>query len=95
MQLAREDIVIAAENIDLYEDDYSIYPDYSGQGMAGRTCLGIVLPVGKLTPFMVALALILAEQGREDDALRMATETETGSKGFGTVAYWRGVQLAD
>ncbi|MFH8805255.1 hypothetical protein ACH4F6_37895 [Streptomyces sp. NPDC017936] len=94
MQLSREDIIAAAENIDLYEDDYTIREAYSGRGMYGGTCFAIDLPdTGKLTEFLVSLALGLSEDGRGEDALDLARKTHTDSMGFGVVAYWPGVEL--
>ena len=95
MKLDRMDIVLATEAIEVWEDDYSIRVAYSGRGMGGRSCLAVTLPsTGKLTEFMVALAVQLTENDRADDALRLARLTRTDSMGLGIVAYWPGVELA-
>lgn len=94
MKLDRRNIVTAAENIDLYEEDYSIRESYPGRyGVAGA---GIVLPdTCKVTEFMVSLALVLAEDGRGEDALDLAGLTRTDSMGLSTIAYWSGVEITD
>jgi hypothetical protein len=94
MQLSRQDIVTAAENIELSEDDYSIRESYPAS--YGETCAGVVLPsTGEVTEFMVSLALLLAEDGRGEDARELARKTRTDSMGFSTIAYWDGVEITD
>lgn len=93
MQLSREDIVVAAEKIDLSIDEYTVHGDFKGWNFTG--CAGVVVPVGKLTPLMVSLALVLAADGRCDDSLKIATDTQTEQRGLNIAAYWPGVDLTD
>lgn len=95
MKLDRRDIVEAAEIADMSEDDYEIREAYSGRWMDGGTCAAVtLLNSGKLTEFMVALAVQLTENGQADDAMSLARMTRTDSEGFGIVAYWPGVEIA-
>ncbi|MER7488691.1 hypothetical protein ABTY20_22860 [Streptomyces sp. NPDC126497] len=91
MQISRQDITVAAENIDLYEDDYSIRESYAGR--YGVTGAGVVLAGSDVTPFMVALAVHLAEDGRGEDALSLGRKARTDSMGTGTIVYWGGVEI--
>lgn len=92
MKLSRQDIVIAAENIDLYEDDYSIRESYNGR--SGVTGAGVVLPSSSVvTTFMVSLAVQLTEDGRGEEALELAGKTHTDSMGLDTLVYWDGVEI--
>ncbi|MGY5634215.1 hypothetical protein ACW7N6_38390 [Streptomyces sp. UC1A3] len=95
MQISREDIIVAAENIDLNEDDYSIRKSYAGRH--GVTGAGIVLPGGgEVTEFLVSLAVLFTEDGRGEDARKLARKTRTDSMGLGSViAYWDGVEITD
>jgi hypothetical protein len=94
MKIDRMDLVNAAETAEVWEDDYEIREAYNGQGMGSRTCLAVTLPsTGKLTEFMVALAVQLTENNRADDALRLARLARTDSMGRTIVAYWPGVEL--
>lgn len=94
MQISRQDIVIAAENADLREDDYSIRESYAGR--FDVTGAGVVLPASDTTLFMVSLAVLLAEDGRSEDALNLARLAHTDSMGLdGVIVYWGGVELAD
>jgi hypothetical protein len=91
VKLDRMDIVVVAENIDLYEDDYSIRESYPGR--YGVTGAGVVLPDNDVTPFMVALAVHLAEDDRGEDALSLGRKARTDSMGTGTIVYWGGVEI--
>ena len=92
MKIDRQDIVLAAENIDLNEDDYSIRESYEGRyGVHG---VGVDLPDhGKATELMVALAVQMAEDGQGEDALCLARLMRTDSRGFSVVVYWNGTEL--
>jgi hypothetical protein len=95
MNISRHHLEAALEAADVYEDDYEIREAYSGRGMFGSTCPAVVLPTGKLPAFFVGLTLSLTEEGRGEDALRLAGRTETDSMGLGVVAYWRDAELED
>jgi hypothetical protein len=94
MNLSRDDIDSAAEIIDLF--DYSVLT-YSGRDMYGRTCAAVGLPnAGKVTEFMVSLAVHLTENGRAEDALTLGREVRVDSMGRDVIAYWPDVEpIAD
>lgn len=86
-------------NIDLdtletlaYEVDGEAYPDYSGRGMFGKNCAGIVLDDNDL----VKLGAVIFEN-IEDEELRykLLSDYSLDSMGQRTIIYWRGVQCED
>jgi hypothetical protein len=81
-------------DVESSEDDFAdvIYTDYSGRGMYGATCLGIVVPSRSDAPKVVGyLAVALAEEDGDVDAL--LDEVATDSMGRDTIVYFRGVEL--
>lgn len=65
------------------------YADYSGRGMYGRTCVGIVLDYDAVADLSEAIAdagadEILDREGRSQDSL-----------GLNTIIYWTGVTCED
>jgi hypothetical protein len=96
LRISYREIEDAADTAELWEDDYRIREAYSGRGMGSRTCAAMDLPdAGKLTEFLVALAVAMTEDNRADDALRLARLTRTDSMGLGIVAYWPGAEIVD
>lgn len=96
MKIARHDIVTAAENADIYEDEYTIRPDYTGRDMGSDTCPAVVLPEARRIPeLLVALAVLFTENGRAEDAIALAQCTNTDAMGRDVVAYWPGVEITD
>lgn len=74
------------------ENGYTFYPDYSGRGMYGKTCLGIGLDAD-ITPFK--LGLELAEfAGRKnvevDELLDWLGRSCMDSMGLGSIIYFPG-----
>lgn len=67
---------------------YSLYEGYSGRGMFGRKCLGVVVRSGdSFMAFLIALTKYLDEQGIED----MDCELESASYddlGKDTIVYF-------
>ncbi|MGW2213240.1 hypothetical protein [Streptomyces sp. NPDC001781] len=92
MNITSEHIATAAENIGLYEDDYAVRSAYKGWNLT--PCAGVTLPADRMTAFLVSLAVVLAEQGRAEDALKLAAKTDTETLGLDFTVYWPGVQLA-
>lgn len=97
MQITFKDIITAAERVDLtdlWEDDYRVCGNYTYTDT--RTCLSVALPdTASLAAFVAALAVLLTENGRTDDALRLARLTRTEQMSGNVLAYWPGVHLAD
>jgi hypothetical protein len=65
------------------------YADYSGRGMYGRTCVGIVLDYNAVADLSEAIRDagaedVLDREGRSQDSL-----------GLGTIIYWTGVTCED
>jgi hypothetical protein len=92
MQINRHDIIAAAEGISLYDEEYTIRDDYKGWNLT--PCAGVTLPPARLTEFMVSLALVLAEDGRAEEARELAEKTSTETLGIRFAVYWPGVELA-
>lgn len=94
MEITRETLELALENADLMEDGNIRIRTYSGRGMYGSTCAAVTLPSASLMAFVVELTLLLAEDGQEGEARRLAAVMRTDSMGLDIVAYWPGVDLA-
>ena len=80
-----------AEGIRQFVSDntqYSLYEGYSGRGMFGKKCLGVVVRSGdSFIAFLIALTKYLDEQGIED----MDCELESASYddlGKDTIVYF-------
>jgi hypothetical protein len=96
MKITRREVQGAAETAEIWEGEYGICQAYNGRGMGSGTCAAVTLPsTGKLTEFLVALAVSMTEDDRADDAMRLARLTRTDSMGLGIVAYWPGVEIVD
>lgn len=85
----RAEVEAALDAADIDPEDASIRTDYSGRGMFGRTSAAVTLPSPTaLTPFLTALCLEMAGNGRADTARALAAQTNTDSMGRGIIAYW-------
>jgi hypothetical protein len=83
-------------------DGNDIRTDYSGRGMYGNTCLGIVLGDG-VTPIQVGVALVEALTADSDDqdsvesawqtANTIAGRARMDSMGLGSIVYFPGVTV--
>jgi hypothetical protein len=88
-------------------DGDNIRTDYSGRGMAGDTCLGIVVDdYTNATQVGAALMmLVLAEKQAADDdfdilydgddLLEVLGRTRTDSMGLDQIVYWPNITVAD
>ncbi|AFM10457.1 hypothetical protein PIS_068 [Saccharomonospora phage PIS 136] len=87
-------------------DSDNIRTDYSGRGMAGDTCLGIVVDdYTNATQVGAALMmLVLAEKQDNDDfdalydgddLLEVLGRTRTDSMGLDQIVYWPDITVAD
>ena len=72
------------------EVDGNIRTDYSGRGMYGKTCVGIV--VDNLLALGGAITSVI-----EDEELRkeLTTNSNTDSMGYDTIVYWTRVTCPD
>lgn len=85
--------------LNINSDD--IRTDYSGRGMYGTTCLGIVL--SDVTPIQLGVALVEALTADPDDmgqvesaweaAADIARRARTDSMGLGSIVYFPGVTV--
>jgi hypothetical protein len=66
--------------------------DYSGRGMYGKTCVGIVVDDVDLLELGAAIAETI-----EDEELRKAliSGSRTDSMGYSTIVYWSRVTCSD
>jgi hypothetical protein len=93
MQLSRQDIVRAAEEAGLDENDYTVRDDYRGWDLASGS--GVCMDHAHLIPFMDYLELVLADDGRAEDALDLANKATMSTRDGVFTVYWPGVQIAD
>ena len=71
---------------------YSLYEGYSGRGMFGKKCLGVVVRSGdSFMAFLIALTKYLDEQGIEDTALTLEG-VSYDELGLDTVIYFPNIK---
>lgn len=107
--------VITREQIEFFENMFSAYADtdldvrddYSGRGMMGDQCFGIVIDSQKWFPlaqFVLSLALEHdPDRGGEgkytaEDAIELMTSGpgyKTDNMGYDTIVYWPSVTVED
>ena len=75
---------------DSYEANVEIRADYSGRGMYGDSCFGVV--VASVSEF-VKFLLIVAEDDQEL-AWELASHAKEDSMGYSTIYYFPGYQIA-
>ena len=88
--ISRADIEEALYDAGL--DDEALYEEYSGRGMYGRECFGIVGTPGDAMAFLVALAKVDA---LDVDVIYMAKSTRTDGMGLQTISYWPGYTIGE
>ena len=91
MIVSREDVENAIYNADIVsfnEMDDVLRTDYSGRGMYGDKCFGLVCSEGELLRFIVHLA-----QRGED--VNWIDSVRSDSMGRSTIWYWPQVQLSE
>lgn len=78
--------------------DVDIRPAYSGRGMYGKPCVGVVL--GNDTSSLIELGWTIARLGAEgvlsedtEQALLRGAQLDT--MGHGVIVYWPGIECAD
>jgi hypothetical protein len=88
-KVSRQMIEDAALLADLDRED-AIYEDYSGRGMYGEKCLGIVGSGAECARFLVEITAADPDLGRE-----MARKQREDSMGRDMIAYYPGIQLEE
>lgn len=80
--------VILDASYDAGLEETAIRCDYSGRGMYGDTCLGIVGDTSDILKFAVALA-------EADEDTSWLGRCSTDNMGMSTIFYWSGVIVTD
>jgi hypothetical protein len=82
-------------------DESALHTNYSGRGMYGDTCFGVVGNVRTYGRFLIALmesdaydAELLAAE-RLELATELASRVRTDGMGLDTIFYFPGIQLTD
>lgn len=74
-----------------YDETATAYTDYSGRGMYGTECFGIVTTnINLVLPAMVA---VLTDEGKDFDVFELAQELRTDNMGLSFIAYFPAVQV--
>lgn len=71
-------------------DEDAVRADYSGRGMYGDTCVGIVGSPGELTAYVAALAVTLETDGLDWSWIGSVSQD---SMGLDMIWYWRGLTV--
>jgi hypothetical protein len=90
-EMTKDDIeaILSDANVDWDED--SVRTGYSGRGMNGRTCVGLVVSLPDLMQFF----LVLGEVVGVKDALDLSVQVRSDGMGTSTIWYFPRWQLAD
>jgi len=77
--------------------EYSFYPDYSGRGMFGQTCIGFVTDSdnpAKLMSKLFFFALDVLDKGEFEDFREVFEDisVSSDSMGRGTIVYFPGLE---
>jgi hypothetical protein len=95
MQIDYEVLRDACYNADM-DPDTAIRPDYSGRGMYGAECLGIVISgLGEAMTFTAALMAALDAHGEEGENILydLARDARQDNMGHDMIAYFPGVTV--
>jgi len=72
--------------------DGKTYANYSGRGMYGSTCAGIVLDDSKMLQLGMAITDLVQDESLVN---RLVGGYSTDSLGYQTIVYWQGVTCED
>ena len=86
--LDRHEVIDAL--LDAGLDEEALRDDYSGRGMYGATCFGIVGNIGDFARFIVSFIANHADDSTDPDWLGNVL---TDGMGLDTIFYWPGVQV--
>lgn len=88
-----EHAAVAADNAGL-DPEEALRDDYSGRGMYGETCFGIVVGgVNQAARFLVELAM--SDEDATDLAGDLADAMRSDSMGYDQIYYFPGYRLSD
>lgn len=87
--LTRDDLEFAAAAAGL--EDEALRTDYSGRGMYGQQCVGVIGDPADGTMF----ALKLSEEVEDVDFETMIRDTHLDSMGLQTITYWPSYQVEE
>lgn len=87
--ISRHTLEDAADYADL-DPDADIRTNYSGRGMFGKTCLGLVYD--SLSDLLVFVAYLARE---DEDHLDWISRVRQDSMGMSTIAYWPSVSVEE
>lgn len=91
-EIKRYDLEMAANEANVDNDEDTLRWEYSGRGMYGRKCPGLVGDVSKLASLFVALTQQAVEYERDDFdygvVMDLAEDTVEDSMGRQSIFYW-------
>jgi hypothetical protein len=94
ISIPRELIVEALDNAGVDPEDGGLRESYSGRGMYGSACFGIVGSMSEFAAFLVELAYLEAENGA-DYARDLAQCVRSDNMGRSAIFYFPGATLRD
>lgn len=74
-----------------YDADGTAYPNYSGRGMYGKTCVGIVIEENDLLKLGISIANLFDDDVKE----YLADNYKTDTMGHKVIVYWQGLTCED
>lgn len=74
-----------------YDADGTAYPNYSGRGMYGKTCVGIVIEESDLLKLGVSIANLFDDDTKE----YLVDNYKTDTMGRQIIVYWQGLTCED
>ena len=73
---------------DVDADSLEFRHNYSGRGMYGRTCFGVVGSSSRIAAAQIALYTLMAQDISEEDALGVIMNSSRDSMGYDSIVYW-------
>lgn len=73
---------------DVDADSIDFRHNYSGRGMYGRTCFGVVCGRAQTAAVQIALYTLMAQDIGEEEALGVVMNGSQDSMGYDTIIYW-------
>lgn len=101
MYVTRKQLDKAIREFTMDSDEVDVRTDYSGRGMYGRTCVGVVgSSVSVALRFMFALAEQISEDGddaweQRENVMELAEDLRTDSMAYDTIYYFPGLVIEE